>query len=225
MNNIFQLIYKTYKNEINLYNEFKYTYLSEVIDEWNLKSTDILSQNAQKSIGILFFQIIKNLDAMECLLRNGHDTSYMIVLRSILEGLININYIKFENSAKRAKEYLRYKFKDSVAERAEKSECMFLYNLFSMFCSPTHVNSKIRIPIDMIDDNGIIIPDINLEGIGKGYHLLNSLYLYLLDIICEFINSNFINECYSKTSIRCKFDELIPLKFIIEVNISDEIIF
>lgn len=186
-----QEIAEKYKEQFELAEElekFVEENLVPTINNYNVKvdGTDVV-----KSILLLVAQGIQINKACTILIREGYASSSLAALRTLLEIIINIDYILIDpkESQKRAKKYLSQNNKnENIKFRATKGLNQNLYKIYGYVCNFTHANASATYT-NLLDYELNIYPSDIL--IKDTLVLTNSTFIYFLKSICKFYSIDF----------------------------------
>ncbi|WP_300382082.1 DUF5677 domain-containing protein [Clostridium sp.] len=189
---IYSIIEEKCKEQFEFYNELEKYVERELLLEINNLKKKTQTEEEEKlewAISLLISQGIKTYKSSIILIKSGYASNALIVLRSLIEVIFNIDYI-FENSKfryKRANNYLNNKMNDKVWKRAELSLNKSLYEIYKELSNFTHINFKMTCR----NSNGSFISIKESEDMVKSaVEVGNGIYYYFVYIICEIYNIN-----------------------------------
>lgn len=138
---------------------------------------------------LLFVQGIKSYKSSLLLCLNGYYTTSIIVARNLIETIFNIMYIfeSPEESTNRANDYLNNVSKwtdETIKNRAYLSYNSTLYNLYRLTSDYTH--SNFIATSQNFDKDNVLSPFPSAQKINEAIVLINSIYYYLIEFLCQY---------------------------------------
>lgn len=219
---IYSIIEEKCKEQFDFYNELEnYVERELLVEINNIKHEKKKTEQDEKleyAISLLISQGIKSYKSSMILIREGYATNALIIQRSLVEIIFNIDYILENNKFKykRANYYLNNKLNERVWKRAELSLNKHLYKTYQELSNFTHINFKStsrnimenRIEIDKNDDMTDVAAIIG-----------NGIYYYFIYVICEIYNIDKIrlNGIHMPESVKVSKEAYTTEKIVVSV--------
>ncbi|MDU1279197.1 MAG: DUF5677 domain-containing protein [Clostridium sp.] len=219
---IYSIIKDKCKDQFEFYNELEnYVERELLLEINNIKSKKKQTEQDDRveyAISLLISQGIKAYKSNMILIREGYASNALIIQRSLVEIIFNIDYILENNKFKykRANHYLHNKLNEKVWKRAELSLNKHLYKTYQDLSNYTHINFKST--SRNLKENGISIEE-NEDMVDVAAIIGNGIYYYFIYVICEIydIDKKKLNSIKMPESVKISKDAYTAEKIVVSV--------
>lgn len=219
---IYSIIEEKCKEQFDFYNELESYVERELLEEINnaqrKKKQTEQDERLEYAISLLISQGIKAYKSNMILIREGYASNALIIQRSLVEIIFNIDYILENDRFKynRADNYLNNKLKEKVWKRAELSLNKHLYRTYQDLSDFTHINFKST--SRNLKEDGISI-DRNEDMVDVAAIIGNGIYYYFIYVICEIydIDKKRLNSISMPESVKVSKEAYTAEKIVISV--------